>query len=120
MRIADKIAAWLLMLMGVMHAGATFIAFPRFTLNAIWFLSAAIAIWLTAGLNLLRIYYSALVPALARVAVIANVLLIFLDLGIALQVPLRGNPQVIVLLVLLAFLTVTSFRHSYPAVAKPQ
>ena len=110
MKTADKIASWLLVLMGLMHAGATTVAFPRFNLDAIWFLSAAIAILLTAALNLLRIHYATLVPSLRLVALLANVLMLLLDIAVALEVPLRGNPQVIVLLALLTFLTATSVR----------
>ena len=115
MKKVDTFAAWLLVLMGLMHAGATTVAFPRVSLNAIWFLGTALAILVTAALNLLRIHYAALVPALGRLAALANLLLLLLDVAVALQVPLRRNPQVIILFVLLAFMTVTSLRRPYAA-----
>src|SRR5689334_13889617 len=100
MKIIDKAAAWLLLLMGMIHAGVTFGIYKSFDLNAAWFFSTAIAIWLTAALNLLRISYGGSVPALRWVALTANLLLLALDVAIATAVPLRSNPQVSVLAVL--------------------
>ncbi|HKB52688.1 MAG TPA: hypothetical protein VKD22_01735 [Ramlibacter sp.] len=85
------------------------------SLNAIWFLGTGLAILLAAALNLLRIHYAALVPALGRLAAMTNCVLLLLDLAVALQVPLRRNPQILVLFVLLGFLTVTSLRRPYAA-----
>ena len=113
MKTADKIASWLLVVMGLIHIGVTPITHRHFDLEAIWFLGTGMAMLYVAALNFLRIYYGAQVRALGRVAAIANALLLLLDIAIALQVPLRGNPQVIVLLVLGAFLMVTSLRPAY-------
>lgn len=110
MKILDRIAAWLLLVMGMIHAGVTFRVYKMFDLNAAWFFSTAIAIWLTAALNLLRISYGGSVPALRWVALIANLLLLALDVAIATVVPLRSNPQVSVLAVLLALGIVFSLR----------
>ncbi len=110
MKLLDKIVAWLLLLMGTIHAGVTFRVYKTFDLNAAWFFSTAIAIWLTAALNLLRISYGGSAPGLRWVALIANLLLLGLDVAIAAVVPLRSNPQVIVLAVLLALGIVFSLR----------
>ncbi len=101
MKIVDRIAAWLLLVMGIIHGGATFRVYKTFDINAAWFFSMAITIWLTAALNLLRNSYGSSAPALRWVALIANLLLLALDVAIATAVPLRSNPQVIVLAVLL-------------------
>ena len=102
MKTLDKAAAWLLLLMGMIHAAMTFRIYKTFDLNVAWFFATAIAIWLTAALNLLRISYGGSVPALRWVAMIANLLLLALDVAIATVVPLRSNPQVSVLGILLA------------------
>lgn len=119
MRILDKTLAWLLLLMGVVHAGAAFLNFPGLTLSAIWFFSFAIATWLTAALNLLRIAHGHTVPALRYVALLGAVLLLLLDIAIATRVPLRGNPQVIVMFVLLAGEAVFSLLPAYAAKVAP-
>jgi len=117
MKILDKIAAWLLLLMGLIHAGVTFRIYKTFDLNAAWFFSTAIAIWLTAALNLLRIRYGGLAPALRWITLIANLLLLALDVAIAIAAPLRSNPQVSVLAVLLALGIVFSLRAPYTTTA---
>ena len=115
MRTLDKIAAWLLLLMGAIHGSATFLVYKTFDINAIWFFSAAIAMWLTAAFSLLRISYAALVPPLRWVALAANLLLLALDVAIAAVVPLRSNPQVTLLAVLLLLGIAFSLRAPYPA-----
>ena len=118
MKILDKVAAWTLLLMGMIHAGVTFRIFKTFDLNAAWFFSTAIAIWLTAALNLLRISYAGSAPAVRWVALIANVLLLALDAAIATAVPLRSNPQVSVLAVLLALGIAFSLRAPHTTSAR--
>lgn len=96
MRLIDRIFAWALLVLGLVHCAFTPIAYAQFSINAIWFLGAGMAMVFAAMLNLLRISYSAVAPGTRLAALIANVLLLSLSVGIAGAVTLHNNPQVIV------------------------
>ena len=117
MKLIDRIAAWLLLVLGTIHAAVTFRIFKTFDLNVAWFFSMAIGIWLTAALNLLRISYGGSASAVRWVAVIANLVLLALDVAIATTIPLRTNPQVTLLAVLLALEIAFSLRAPHATAA---
>lgn len=54
MKTVDKIFAWILLVMGIIHCGATFIARPHFGYDSAWFFTAGIAFIAAGLLNLIR------------------------------------------------------------------
>ena len=95
-RLVDRIFAWALLILGLVHCAFTPIAYARWSIEAIWFLSAGLALIFAGMLNLLRIAYNAVAPGTRAASLLANVLLLSLTVGIAGAVTLRNNPQVIV------------------------
>jgi hypothetical protein len=100
LKTVDKIFAWILVVMGCIHCGATFIARPNFSYDGVWFFTAGIAFIAAGLLNLIRSQSGkGELPRVGSIAV--NVLLTLACLSI---VWLRGfsalhAPQVIIVTV---------------------
>lgn len=99
MKKLDLVLAWVLLLLGCIHCAATFLVHKTLTLEAVWFVSAGLAMIFGALLNMVR----AARPEdrlVASLSFLAN-LLLFAVFGIVvpwvLHNDLRRNPQVIAL-----------------------
>jgi hypothetical protein len=101
-------AAWLLIAFGALHLSLTRRVHPDLDINAIWFASGGLLIIAIGALNLLRVAYNSVAKGVHVVSVIANIVLLLVMVWIATLVPMRGNPQVLVGLVLAGVLTVFS------------
>lgn len=104
MKTADRIFAWIVLLLGCVHCAVTFVVHKTFTVEAIWFVSGGLVLIFGALLNLVRIARpDDRLPA--RASALAN-LLLFALFGIATPWLLRGDlkqsPQVIVAAVAIA------------------
>ena len=104
MRTADRIFAWIVLLLGCVHCAVTFVVHKTFTVEAIWFVSGGLVLIFGALLNLVRIARTN-DRLLARASAVAN-LLLFALFGIAmvwlLHRDLKQNPQVIVAAIAIA------------------
>lgn len=113
MKILDNIIAWLLIAFGALHLSLTRRVHPDIDINAVWFASGGLMIIAIGALNLLRVAYSPVAKGVQVVSVIANLVLLALMVFIATLLPLRGNPQVSIGLILVALLTLFSvFRRA--------
>ena len=113
MRRIDIIVGWLLIVFGAVHLSLTRRVHPDIDINAIWFVSGGLLIIVIGVLNLLRVAYGSVAKGVYVVSVIANIVLLALMLFIATLLPIRGNPQVLVGLILAVLLTAFSvFRHA--------
>lgn len=108
MRTLDIMTAWLLIAFGALHLSLTRRVHPVLDINAIWFASGGLLIIAIGALNLLRVAYSSVAKGVHVVSVIANVVLLLVMVWIATVIPIRGNPQVVVGLVLTVLLTAFS------------
>ena len=101
MRILDWIFAVILCALGVLHCVLTPFITRGFTLSALWFFSAGLALMYGGMLNLLRLRGPAS-PLLRLFALIANASMLGVALAFAFKVRLAHDPQGIVLIVVLA------------------
>lgn len=108
MRILDIVCGWLLIAFGALHVSLTGKYDPSIGLNGIWFASGGLFIITTGALNLLRVAYVSVAKGVRIVSILANVVVVLLILFMATKVPMRGNPQVVVGLILAGLLTVLS------------
>ena len=108
MRIFDTIIGWLLIAFGAVHISLTRRVHPNLDVDAIWFVTGGLFIITVGVLNLLRVAYSSVAKGIQVVSVIANLVFLLLMLLIASRFPMRGNPQVVIGLVLAALLTAFS------------
>jgi hypothetical protein len=81
---------------------------PNIDINAIWFASGGLLIIAIGALNLLRVAYGSIAKGVYVVSVIANIVLLLMMGFIATLLPIRGNPQVLVGLILAVLLTAFS------------
>lgn len=97
MKKIDSIFAWIMLLLGCAHCAVTFAVHKSLTAEAIWFVSAGLAMVFGALLNMVRIARSG-DRLIAAVSTLAN-LLLFAVFVIALtwivRHELKQNPQVI-------------------------
>ena len=105
MRKIDVVVAWLLIALGAVHVWLTAKFDPNLGLNAIWFASGGLLIITIGALNLLRVAYTNVAKGVYIVSAIANVVLLTLMVWMAIRVPIRGNPQIVVGLILAGLLT---------------
>lgn len=107
MKLVDRIFAWALVVMGLVHCALTHLVHPAWTIDTIWFLCGGLAMIFAGMLNILRIAYAGVAPATRIAALLANVLMLSVTVGLGSLLPLRSNPQVgivgILLLVELVF-----------------
>ncbi len=108
MRTLDIVIGWLLIAFGALHLSLTRKVHPNIDINAVWFASGGLMIIAIGALNLLRVAYGSVAKGVQVVSVIANIVLLALMLFIATLLPLRGNPQVLIGLILTALLTAFS------------
>ena len=59
MKTVDKIFAWILVVLGCIHSGTTFVAHHHFGFESIWFFAGGVAFIGTGLLNLIRTQTSA-------------------------------------------------------------
>ena len=108
MRTLDIAIGWLLAAFGAVHVLLTRRVHPEIDINAIWFASGGLLIIAIAVLNLLRVAYSSVAKGVWAVSLIANIVLLLLIGFMATLLPLRGNPQITLGLVLTGLLTAFS------------
>ncbi len=108
LRTLDVVVGWLLIAFGAVHLSLTRRVHPDIDINAIWFVSGGLLIVAIGAINLLRVAYSSVAKGVHVVSVIANIVLLALMLSIATLLPIRGNPQVLVGLILVVLLTAFS------------
>ncbi len=109
----DRLTAALILLLGVTHIAAGFILRGRPDIAGMWFLSGGLMMIFQGLLNLVRV--SSHTAAARGAALAANILSLAFMVGIAAMVPLAQNPQVIVLVLLVAAATAFSLRgESHP------
>jgi hypothetical protein len=108
LRTLDIVIGWLLIAFGALHLSLTRKVHPNIDINAVWFASGGLMIIAIGALNLLRVAYGSVAKGVQVVSVIANIVLLALMLFIATLLPLRGNPQVLIGLILTALLTAFS------------
>lgn len=108
MRKVDIVVAWLLIALGAVHVALTAKFDASLGLSAIWFACGGLLIITIGALNLLRVAYANVAKGVHIVSVIANFVLLLLMVWIAIRVPMRGNPQVAIGLILAGLLTVFS------------
>ncbi len=101
MKITDQIAAWLIVVLGVIHSAFTLRAYATFSMAAMWFLGTGLLIILVGALNLLRIRYAAVAPGLRAVCLATNIVVLAYAGAIASRLSLKQNPQAVVVLVLM-------------------
>jgi hypothetical protein len=105
MRKIDVVVGWLLIAFGSLHLLLTPKFDPSLGISAIWFACGGLLIMLIGALNLLRVAYRNVARGVYIVSVIANVVLVALMLFIATRIPMHGNLQVVVGLILAGLLT---------------
>ncbi len=108
MRILDMVTGWLLVAFGVLHLCLTRVYDPTLSLNALWFASGGLFMISVGALNLLRVAYAPVAKGVRIVSALANVTLVLLILLMTTKVPIHGNPQIVVGLVITALLTLFS------------
>jgi hypothetical protein len=95
---------WTIIVLGLVHIGATWLLYVELSNRALWFASGGIAMALGGAVNLLQRLYAASAPGISPVCLVANVALTLLA---SLFVTLAGarvvrEPQFLLLLGLLA------------------
>ena len=108
MRIVDIVAAWLVLILAVIHCALAPKVYPQFGMVVIWFLGAGLFMMLVAAINLLRIGYAGVAPGIRVVCIVTNLVLLAFVVALASIVALKQNPQVIISLVLAVLLTIFS------------
>ena len=104
MKVLDRIFGWMLLVLGCLHtAGSVFLMSKNLNLDTAWFFSGGLAVIFGALLNLLRAHRPP-DPAVARISILANLLLLILSalLVWVLRHDLRQNPQAVVLVAVVA------------------
>ncbi len=101
MKVIDQIAAWLIVVLGVIHSAYTLRAYASFNMAAMWFLGTGLLIILVGAVNLLRIRSGSVAPGLRAVCLTANVIVLAYAGAIASRLSLKQNPQAVVVLVLM-------------------
>ena len=100
MKILDWICAVVVLALGVVHCVFTPFAYPSFSVAALWFLGAGLALIFGGMLNVLRLQ-GASSPLARTFSAMANAGMLAFALLFAAQVSLARNPQGIVLIVVL-------------------
>lgn len=101
MKLFDRILAWGLVVLGLVHCAFTPLAHAVWNIDTIWFVCGGLAMVFAGMLNLLRIAYAGVAPGTRIAALLANVLMLSVTVGLGSLLPLRGNPQVLVVGILL-------------------
>ena len=101
MKVLDWICAVVVLALGVVHCALTPVLYRTFSLAALWFFAAGLALIFAGMLNVLRLK-SVGSPLAGTFALIANACLLAFVLLFALKINLAHNPQGVVLIVALA------------------
>jgi hypothetical protein len=114
MKTADRVAALLILLLGIIHAGLAPVFRGRYDGAGMWFLSGGLMLIFLGLLNLVR---TASLGAAARwAALCANILALAFVCGLAPLASLRQNPQIPFSILLIAAATLFSLlRRETPA-----
>ena len=110
MKSLDWIAGFGLLALGLLQAGVGFLR-PEMTIEVLWAMSAGLAAIFLAALNLLRLSYAALVPALGWVCFVGNGLMLALAAALGLRMVLLQRPLVLLVVLLLALLVHFSLKQ---------
>ena len=109
MRVVDRVLGWFLVLLGCVHNFvAAPLAYHQLSTQALWFVSAGLALWYAGFLNLLRAQSVKPGRLLSVFCLVTNVSLLAFVVTYAL---IRGNwaaPEAIALIGSVAVLTVRS------------
>ena len=108
MRTLDLVTGWLLIAFGALHTLLTRRVHATIDINAVWFASGGLLIIAIGALNLLRVAYGSVGKGVYVVSVIANIVLLLMMVFIATLLPLHGNPQVLIGLILAVLITAFS------------
>ena len=94
--------AWAIIVLGLVHIGATWLLYPEVSNRALWFASGGIAMSLGGALNVLQRLYAA-APGISTVCVAGNVSLTILAAAFVALAGARvvSEPQFLLLLALL-------------------
>lgn len=106
----DQVAAWGIAAIGVLRASATPLAYKQLSMSAVWFFDAAVVLWLTTALNLLRIRYWAMAPGVRFASVSANVVLLAILLTVLIHTKSAQNLSGAVFCPLVLLPTILSLR----------
>jgi hypothetical protein len=105
---------WSLIVLGVVHVGATRIFFPRLSGSALWFASGGIAMSLGGALNVLQRLYAGQAPGVSSACLAGNLAMMTLAAGFVGPAGARvvREPQFLLLLGLLLATTALSIRST--------
>jgi hypothetical protein len=98
MKTLDRVLGWALLVLGCVHTTVSvFLMLKSLNLEAAWFFGGGLAVIFGAFLNLIRAYRPP-DPAVARISLLANLLLLILGALLCwiLRHDLRQNPQAVV------------------------
>jgi uncharacterized membrane protein YgdD (TMEM256/DUF423 family) len=98
MKTLDWIFAAVVFALGIVHCAVTPLLYKSFSLAALWFFSAGLALIFAGMLNVLRVKGPAS-PLLRGFCIAANAGLVLMIVWFALTAGLRRNPQGVVLIV---------------------
>ena len=107
----DQGTAWAIAGIGVLHAAATLSIYKQFSMAAVWFFDAAVVLWLTAALNLLRIRYMAVAPGVRYVSIGANLVALATVMTVAAQSKPAQNVRGALFCLLILAATIFSLRQ---------
>jgi len=79
----ERVLAGCVLALGMLQCAATFLLFSRLEEPALWFLAGGILLSLVGALNILRLRFGAVVPAIGWLAVCASVAVAFLWIAMA-------------------------------------
>jgi hypothetical protein len=110
----DRINSWILLGIGALHCAMTFVLAGSWNQNAMWFFAAGLALIYAAALNLLRIRFAAVAPAVRAVALAVNFSQLAFVLAYAALVgkDIVRNPAAVLLIVSVGAATVFSIPRS--------
>ncbi len=110
MKTFDLILAWLMVVLGFIHCGATFVLHRSVTLGAIWFFAFGVALVQGGLLNVIRNRGGRGVAHLA--SLFGNLLLLLMSVAVLLLTfrELLHSPQVILVFVAVVAETIFSIR----------
>ncbi len=108
----DRVVAWAIGGIGLLHIGVTPLAYPGWTMSAMWFASGGLAMVFLAMLNLLRNRYARVAPGLRWVCAAANIMLAVFCAAVMAAMPggAARIPQGIILMTLVLAATVFSLK----------
>lgn len=95
-------------LLGTLHSALTFFYSKKLTASALWFLGSGLALLLYSVLNLIHVRHGGASDVRLIVRLVNVLVLVFIALSAAV-IGVKGNPQVLVLVVAGTLMLVLSF-----------